>query len=63
MKEAPFTDPEQSPYMSEIHVLKDDPNLTVSLSVTCGDTSPDRGGKPGAAVILALRSGELAQSA
>ena len=27
MKEAPFTDPEQSPYMSEIHVLKDDPNF------------------------------------
>ena len=29
MKEAPFTDPEQSPYMSEIHVLKDDPNFEV----------------------------------
>ena len=27
VKEAPFTDPEQSPYMSEIHVLKDDPDF------------------------------------
>ena len=27
VKDAPFADPEQSPYMSEIHVLKDDPNF------------------------------------
>ena len=29
VKEAPFTDPEQSPYMDEIHVLKDDPNFEI----------------------------------
>ena len=29
VKDAPFADPEQSPYMSEIHVLKDDPNFEV----------------------------------
>ena len=27
VKEAPFADPEQSPFMSEIHVLKDDPDF------------------------------------
>lgn len=27
VKDAPFADPEKSPYMSEIHVLKDDPNF------------------------------------
>ena len=27
IKEAPFTDPEASPFMSEIHVLKDDPDF------------------------------------
>ncbi len=26
---APFTDPEQSPFMTSIHVLKDDPNFEV----------------------------------
>ena len=29
MKEAPFTDPEQSAFMTNIHVLKDDPNFEV----------------------------------
>ena len=29
VKEAPFADPEQSPYMDEIHVLKDDPNFEI----------------------------------
>ena len=29
IKKAPFADPEQSPFMSEIHVLKDDPNFEV----------------------------------
>ena len=29
IKEAPFADPEQSTFMSEIHVLKDDPNFEV----------------------------------
>ena len=27
VKEAPFTDPEQSAFMSNIHVLKDDPDF------------------------------------
>ena len=27
VKEAPFADPEASPFMSEIHVLKDDPDF------------------------------------
>ena len=29
VKEAPFQDPEQSPFMTSIHVLKDDPNFEV----------------------------------
>ena len=29
VKEAPFADPEQSPFMSEIHVLKDDPDFEI----------------------------------
>ena len=29
VKEAPFTDPEQSAFMSNIHMLKDDPNFEV----------------------------------
>ena len=29
VKEAPFTDPEQSAFMTNIHVLKDDPNFEV----------------------------------
>ena len=29
MKEAEFTDPEQSAFMSNIHMLKDDPNFEV----------------------------------
>ena len=29
IKDAPFADPEQSPFMSEIHVLKDDPDFEV----------------------------------
>ena len=29
VKEAPFQDPEQSPFMTSIHVLKDDPDFEV----------------------------------
>ena len=29
VKEAPFTDPEQSAFMTNIHVLKDDPNFEI----------------------------------
>ena len=29
VKEAPFADPEESPFMSNIHMLKDDPNFEV----------------------------------
>ena len=29
IKEAPFTDPEQSAFMSNIHVLKDDPDFEI----------------------------------
>ena len=29
VKDAPFQDPEQSPFMTSIHVLKDDPNFEV----------------------------------
>ena len=29
VKEAPFADPEKSPFMNSIHMLKDDPNFEV----------------------------------
>ena len=29
VKDAPFTDPEQSPFITSIHMLKDDPNFEV----------------------------------